>query len=67
MWDFSRPDYNAHGKIGGRFYITPSAYLSAGWDDFLNRKKKADSIYFGGGVRWSDDDIKLLLGSVPVR
>ena len=67
MWDFSRPDYNAHGKIGGRFYITPSAYVSAGWDDFLNRKKKADSIYFGGGVRWSDDDIKLLLGSVPVR
>jgi phospholipid/cholesterol/gamma-HCH transport system substrate-binding protein len=66
-WDFARQDYSAHAKIGGRFYISPSIYATAGWDDFLNRKKKADSIFFGAGVRWSDEDLKLLLGSVPVK
>lgn len=67
MWDFAHQGYSAHAKIGGRYYVTPSVFLTGGWDDFLNRKQKADSVFFGGGVRWSDDDIKLLLGSVPVR
>jgi len=66
-WDFARQDYNAHAKIGGRYYFSPSIYATAGWDDFLNRKKKADSIFIGAGVRWSDDDLKLLLGSVPLK
>lgn len=66
FWDFARRDYSAHAKLGGRYYVTPSVFLTAGWDDFLNRKKKADSIFFGGGVRWNDDDIKLLLSSVPI-
>jgi phospholipid/cholesterol/gamma-HCH transport system substrate-binding protein len=66
-WDFARQDYNAHTKVGGRYYFSPSIYATAGWDDFLNRKKKADSVFFGAGVRWSDEDIKLLLGSLPVK
>ena len=66
-WDFARQDYNAHAKIGGRYYISPSIYATAGWDDFLNRKKKADSIFFGAGVRWNDEDLKLLLGSAPIK
>ncbi|HKB70820.1 MAG TPA: MlaD family protein [Thermoanaerobaculia bacterium] len=66
-WDFARQDYNAHMKIGGRWYFSPSIYATAGWDDFLNRTKKADSLFFGAGVRWSDEDLKLLLGSVPLK
>jgi hypothetical protein len=42
-------------------------YLTGGWDDFLNTSRKADSIFLGAGVRWTDDEIKYLLGSVPVR
>lgn len=66
-WDFARQDYNAHMKVGGRYYFSPSIYATAGYDDFLNRKKKADSLFFGAGVRWSDEDIKLLLSSLPVK
>ena len=66
-WDFARQDYNAHAKIGGRYYISPSIYATAGWDDFLNHKKKADSVFFGAGVRWNDEDLKLLLGAVPLK
>lgn len=68
MWDFDRGNsLSPHAKIGGRYYLSPSTFVSAGWDDFLNRGKGMASVFFGGGVRWNDDDIKLLLGSLPTR
>jgi phospholipid/cholesterol/gamma-HCH transport system substrate-binding protein len=67
VWDFARQDYTAHAKVAGRYYFSPTLYGVAGWDDFLNHKKKADSIFLGAGVRWNDDDLKLLLGSAPIK
>jgi hypothetical protein len=34
-----------------------------GYDDPLER----DSFFLGGGIRWRDDNLKYLLGSVPLR
>ena len=65
LYDFNRPDLAAHGKISARYYFSPSVYVTGGWDDFLNRSRKADSVFLGAGIRWSDDDIKYLLGSIP--
>lgn len=68
LWDFSRPgDFTAHAKLSGRYYFSPSVFVTGGWDDFLNRKRDADSIFFGAGLRWRDEDIKYLLGSIPIR
>ncbi len=67
LWDFNRADYSAHAKITGRYYFSPSVYVTGGWDDILNRSRRADSVFLGAGVRWTDDDIKYLLGSVPIR
>jgi phospholipid/cholesterol/gamma-HCH transport system substrate-binding protein len=68
LWDFSRPgDFSAHAKLSGRYYFSPSVFVTGGWDDFLNRKRDADSIFFGAGLRWRDEDIKYLLGSIPIR
>lgn len=67
IWDFSRPDFSAHAKVAGRYYFSPSVFVTGGWDDLLNRSRKADSLFFGAGIRWTDDDIKYLLGSVPIR
>jgi phospholipid/cholesterol/gamma-HCH transport system substrate-binding protein len=67
IWDFNRPDFTAHARVSSRYYFSPSVFASAGWDDFLNHTRKADSIFLGAGVRWTDDDIKYLLGSVPIR
>ena len=39
--------------------------MTGGWDDFLNRSRKADSLFLGAGLRWTDDDIKYLLSSIP--
>ncbi|MFN2385582.1 MAG: MlaD family protein [Thermoanaerobaculia bacterium] len=67
MWDFSRPDdFAAHAKVSGRFYFSPSIFVSGGWDDFLNLDRDAASLFVGAGIRWSDEDIKYLLGSLPI-
>jgi len=65
LWDFNRPDFSAHAKLTSRYYFSPSVFVTGGWDDFLNRSRQADSLFFGAGLRWSDDDIKYLLGSLP--
>ncbi len=67
LWDFNRPDFSAHAKISGRYFFSPSVYVTGGWDDFLNHSRSADSLFFGAGLRWSDDDIKYLLGSLPIK
>jgi phospholipid/cholesterol/gamma-HCH transport system substrate-binding protein len=68
LWDFNRPgDFAAHAKLTGRYYLSPSVFVTGGWDDFLNRKRDSDSVFFGAGLRWSDDDLKYLLGSIPLK
>ncbi|MEO8505256.1 MAG: MlaD family protein [Acidobacteriota bacterium] len=56
-------DLNAHLRLAGRWYFNPSIYVMGGYDDFL--EKKRDSVVFGAGIRWNDDDLKYLLGSLP--
>jgi phospholipid/cholesterol/gamma-HCH transport system substrate-binding protein len=67
LWDFNRPDFSAHARISGRYFFSPSVYVTGGWDDFLNRSRSADSLFIGAGLRWTDDDIKYLLGSLPIK
>ena len=42
---------------------TPLLFLSSGIDNPLNNT----AFTFGGGIRWRDDDLKYLLGSVPIK
>ena len=68
MWDFNRPDdFSAHAKVAGQFFVSPSIFVTGGWDDFLNSKRDTSSLFVGAGVRWSDEDIKYLLGSIPIK
>ena len=67
IWDFNRPNFSAHAAFTGKYFFSPSVYLQGGWDDVLNRSRQADSVFVGAGLRWNDDDIKYLLGSLPVR
>jgi phospholipid/cholesterol/gamma-HCH transport system substrate-binding protein len=66
IWNFDRrSDLNAHAKITGRYYFSPSVFAIGGWDDLLNTKSNNDSLFFGAGVRWGDDDVKYLAGAIP--
>lgn len=64
-YDFGREeDLSPHLRLIGRWRLHPNFYLQGGYDDFLEGDR--DSIFLGGGLRWSDDDLKYLLGSLPV-
>jgi phospholipid/cholesterol/gamma-HCH transport system substrate-binding protein len=68
FWNFDRGDnLNAQAKLTGRYYFSPSVYLTGGWNDFLNTKAHLDSAFVGAGVRWGDEDIKYLAGFVPTH
>ncbi|MBI2213200.1 MAG: MCE family protein [Acidobacteria bacterium] len=41
----------------------PTLFLSTGVDNVLND----NAVTVGGGIRWSDDDLKYLFGSVPLN
>jgi phospholipid/cholesterol/gamma-HCH transport system substrate-binding protein len=63
-FDFNRPDdLDPHLRLTGRWRFHPNLYLVGGYDDFL----EDDSYFLGGGIRWNDDNIKYLLGAVPLR
>jgi phospholipid/cholesterol/gamma-HCH transport system substrate-binding protein len=58
-FDFNRPqDLQPHLRLLGRYQFHPNLYLVGGYDDFL----EDDSLFLGGGIRWTDENIKSLLG-----
>jgi phospholipid/cholesterol/gamma-HCH transport system substrate-binding protein len=60
-FDFNRPqDLSPHLRLTGRWRFHPNLYLIGGYDDFLEN----DSFFLGGGIRWSDDNIKYLAGAI---
>ncbi|MDQ5988265.1 MAG: MlaD family protein [Syntrophus sp. SKADARSKE-3] len=63
-FDFAS-DRNAHLKAGGEYRLLKNVYLNAGWDDFISNKGNS-SPYVGLSIRFEDQDLKYLLGSVPV-
>ena len=62
-FDFSRAgDLDPHLRFTTRFKLHPNVYLIGGYDDPL--VDEFDSLFVGAGIRWKDDDLKYLLGSV---
>lgn len=62
-FDFNRDeDQDPHLRLSTRWLFHPNLYLMGGYDDFLEE----DSFFLGGGIRWRDDYLKYLLGSVPL-
>ncbi|MDA8017116.1 MAG: MCE family protein [Thermoanaerobaculia bacterium] len=63
-FDFSRPgDLDPHLRLTTRIHLTPNIYVLGGYDDPL--ESQFESVFFGAGIRWKDDDLKYLLGSLP--
>lgn len=68
-FDFGqRRDDNPHLRLYGEYTIrkekdrTPRLFVTSGIDNALN-----DTAFtFGGGLRWRDEDLKYLLGSIPM-
>jgi len=68
-FDFGgKRDDNPHVRLFGEYTIrqekphTPRLFVTSGVDNPLNDT----AFIFGGGIRWRDDDLKYLLGSLPI-
>jgi phospholipid/cholesterol/gamma-HCH transport system substrate-binding protein len=60
-YDFNRRLVDdPHLRLEGRFFLSNHIFLMAGWDDPLF--SETSSVLFGGGVLWTDEDIKYSLG-----
>lgn len=66
-WNFSSTEPkndNAHVKATVNYSISKVVFLNAGYDNFLNSERAA--AFAGIGLRFDDDDLKYLIGSVPI-
>ncbi|HEY0140074.1 MAG TPA: MlaD family protein [Thermoanaerobaculia bacterium] len=68
-FDFGKKrDDNPHLRFTGEYIVrrekpnTPTIFVTSGIDNALNDT----SFIFGGGVRWRDEDLKYLIGSIPL-
>jgi phospholipid/cholesterol/gamma-HCH transport system substrate-binding protein len=53
-----------HLKATANYGLGKTFYVNAGYDNFLNPQRKAP--FVGVGLRFDDDDLKYLMGSVPI-
>ena len=64
-FDFNRRENrDPHLRLMGRYHLTPNIYILGGYDDPL--ESEFDSLFVGGGITWTDETLKYLLGSVPL-
>ena len=54
----------AHAKVTAKYDVFKNIFVHGGYDDFLNDDKR--SYFIGAGVQFRDDDLKYLLGKMPV-
>lgn len=63
-FDFGRErDLDPHLRFTTQWNVFKNLYVKGGYDDPLVDDFK--SPFIGAGVRWSDDDLKYLMGSLP--
>jgi phospholipid/cholesterol/gamma-HCH transport system substrate-binding protein len=68
IFDFNRPDNNrAHLKLYGNYDIVKSLFITGGADDILNRDSKYRTFFLGFGIKFPDDDLKTVLGAIPIK
>ncbi len=62
-YDFSREmDLSPHAKVDFLFKLEKHIAVQVGYDDFLESDLR--SAFVGAGIRWKDEDLKLLLTNV---
>jgi hypothetical protein len=66
-FDFARKDQQPHLKVFGNYDIVKNLFITGGVDDILNDEKNFRTLFFGFGIKFEDEDLKTVLGAVPIR
>jgi phospholipid/cholesterol/gamma-HCH transport system substrate-binding protein len=67
VFDFNRPDNRPHVKVYGNYDILRNLFVTGGVDDVLSRDSALRTPYIGFGIKFPDDDLKTVLGAVPLK
>jgi len=65
-WDFNEDEFRAkdpHVRLGADYFLYRTIFLTGGYDNFLNSRR---GYYAGAGVKFEDEDLKYLFGSIPM-
>lgn len=66
-FDFTRDDQPPHLKVFGNYDIVRNLFVTGGVDDVLNDEKNLRTFFFGFGIKFADEDLKTVIGAVPIR
>jgi phospholipid/cholesterol/gamma-HCH transport system substrate-binding protein len=67
-FDFTRKgDQPPHLKAFGNYDIVKNLFITGGVDDILNKDRNLRTFFFGFGIKFADEDLKTVLGAVPIR
>jgi phospholipid/cholesterol/gamma-HCH transport system substrate-binding protein len=67
FWNFNSTEPHnerVHAKATANVFLSNVLYLNAGYDNILNVDRRA--AFIGAGIRFTDDDLKYFMGSVPM-
>jgi phospholipid/cholesterol/gamma-HCH transport system substrate-binding protein len=72
VWDFSRKSFSRkdlppHLKLYGNYDIVKNLFITGGADDVLATERNLRTLFLGFGIKFADEDIKTVLGAVPIR
>jgi phospholipid/cholesterol/gamma-HCH transport system substrate-binding protein len=66
-FDFTREGQPPHLKVFGNYDIVRNLFVTGGVDDVLNDEKNLRTFFFGFGIKFADEDLKTVIGAVPIR
>ncbi|HSL92362.1 MAG TPA: MlaD family protein [Candidatus Limnocylindrales bacterium] len=67
-FDFGRTrGQHPHLKAYGNYDIVKNLFITGGVDDILNSENNLRTFFFGFGIKFADEDLKTVLGAVPIR
>jgi phospholipid/cholesterol/gamma-HCH transport system substrate-binding protein len=66
-FDFTREDQSPHLKVFGTYDIVKNFFITGGVDDVLNDEANLRTLFIGFGIKFADEDLKTVLGAVPIR
>jgi phospholipid/cholesterol/gamma-HCH transport system substrate-binding protein len=67
VFDFTRKDLHPHLKVYGNYDIVKNLFITGGVDEILNSDKDLRTFFLGFGIKFADEDLKTVLGAVPIR
>ena len=71
-WDFTRKDLSSkslppHLKLYGNYDIFKNLFMTGGLDDVLANERNLRTLFLGFGIKFADEDIKTVIGAVPIK